>query len=99
MISDETRQALTECAEALDEALKRVHVIDAAQRRTEGQPDQPETGRELLRTLHKDIGIDKRMELIKGLFRSEIEDPDLNEIQRCVETALFFIRDILEHGN
>jgi len=38
------------------------------------------------------------MQMVKGLLRDTIEDPDLDEIRRGIETALFFIRDILETG-
>jgi len=59
MISAETRQALTESAEALDEALKRVYLIDAAQRRVEGQPEQSgTTGRHALSQMYKYLSLD-----------------------------------------
>jgi len=99
MISAETRQALTETAEALDDALKRVYLIDAAQRRVEGRPESSGvTGRDVLRTLHKDMPLDQRMEQLKAFMGDVLEDPDLNEIRRGLETALFFVRDILEKG-
>ena len=99
MISPETRQALTETAEALDEALKHVHIIAAAQRRAEGKPDEPgDTAKDVLRDLHKDLPIEERMKGLKAFFEAQIDDPDLDEIRRGIETALFFIRDILATG-